>query len=165
MSIDDCGFSSGSSAHSHALITRSKSVNAWLAQSCAAGTVDADIDAPPAPWKSSPCRDPLASVNSLSSMPILRSTHSKGSHPPVATAIVGMSPSLSWLAGASRGVQSSSVSWHAATYGIASCLRHFPSWSTSGMLPPVGHVRRGRTCPSGPVSVATSGEPLGSTPH
>src|SRR5580658_5653669 len=44
------------------------------------------------------CPAPPGSVNSVSSTPILRSTHSIGSHPPVRTPMRGMSPSM-WFFG------------------------------------------------------------------
>ena len=70
-------------------------------------------------------------MNSVSSTPILRSTHSIASTLPVEIAVKGMSPSL-----CDRGMWMFPRAdvWHAVT-GNVSCLRQRPSWMTSGTLP------------------------------
>ena len=107
---------------------------------------------------------PVSLVNSLGSMPILRSTHSKGSHPPVVTAICGMSPSLCLAGNRITFGLDMGLSVQAFTWGMVSCLRHLPSWMTSGMFWPTGTFFSTKR-PSEPVSAVTRGAPLASTPH
>ncbi len=60
---------------------------------------------------------PPGAVNSLSSMPILRITHSSASTAPVAKAMSGMSP-WAWFCGSVVLVGSTAVLVHGATLGI-----------------------------------------------
>src|SRR5580704_2171445 len=106
-------------------------------------------------------------VNSVSSMPILRITHSSASTTPVEKAMSGMSPlespagqlafvSLHW--GMFVSVAATGVLWHAGTFVIVTWRRHLPSWITSGMFAPTGTLPSEKV-PLTAVTVLTSGEP------
>ena len=105
----------------------------------------------------------MGGVNSLMSMPTLRSTHSKGSYWPVAIAIWGMFPSC-WLRGRRVSSAGSAIEVQAVTFGIFTSRRQRPIWMTSGMLSPTGTFFR-VNFPSGPVSTVISGEPDTGVPH
>ena len=68
---------------------------------------DVEVERPPPP----------GAVNSASSMPILRITHSSASTAPVAKAMSGMSPSLLLLRQARERRAATAVLVHAATWG------------------------------------------------
>src|ERR1700743_1074294 len=97
------------------------------------------------------------SVVSLGSMPILRSRHSSGSAEPVTMAIFGMSPSAR-LPGSEVAPAASGVEVQAGTLAIVVCVRHLPSWITSGMLLPTGAFLSVKL-PLESVSVCTTGSP------
>jgi hypothetical protein len=52
-------------------------------------------------------------------------------------AIIGMSPSL-WFFGSVSDLSTRGLSWHAVTLDSVICLRHLPTWMTSGMFAPSG---------------------------
>ena len=102
---------------------------------------------------------PLGSVNSVSATPTLRSTHSTASTEPVATANLGMSPSL-WLRGKRDIVGSTAVLAQEAVVGMTICPRQRPDTMTTGMLVPPGPFWMVKV-PSTAVVAPTSGEPRG----
>ena len=106
---------------------------------------------------------PLGAVNSVSSTPILRITHSSASTAPVENAMSGMSPSPLFL-GKRVSVAATAVLVHDATLGIFTWRRQRPSWMTSGMLAPTGTFLS-VNLPSTPVTALTSGEPDEGAPH
>ncbi len=101
---------------------------------------------------------PLGRVNSASSMPILRITHSSESTAPVTKAMSGMSPSL-LLRGRRVSVEPTTVFVHEATLGITTWRRQRPVCMTSGMFAPTGALRMVKA-PFTSVMALTSGEPL-----
>ncbi len=116
---------------------------------------------------------PPGLVNSLSSMPILRITHSSESTEPVENAISGMSP---WASPAGHdgfpvrqlgmvvSVVGTTVFVQEATLEMTICRRHRPFWMTRGMLAPTGMLVRVKV-PSTAVAVLTRGDPLTSEPQ
>jgi len=82
---------------------------------------------------------PLPVVNSVSSTPILRKTHSRPSTAPVEIAVSGMSPSLFLLGSAAvlsavvAPTAGMSVFVHAVVW-MVNCFLHRPSCTTTGML-------------------------------
>src|SRR5580704_15843639 len=71
---------------------------------------------------------------SAASRPMRRSRHSSESAPPVDTAMSGMSPSVPFFG---RLIVPAEVALHAVVFTV-SCLRHLPTWMTSGMFVPTG---------------------------
>ncbi len=80
---------------------------------------------------------PPGFVNSLSSMPIFRSTHSMGSKAPVRMPMRGMSPSP-WFLGMVKVPAGTLLGAHELVTSTVNCRRQRPSWTTSGRLPPTG---------------------------
>ncbi len=119
------------------------------------GEVELDVPAP-APGG-------VGSVNSLSSTPILRSTHSIGSKPPVRMPMRGMSPSL-WF----FGIVSVPAGTLLAPHEVRDVHRELPA-----PAPELDDERDGRAhghvlsvkVPSGAVYVVTSGLPAAVEPQ
>src|SRR5450755_1061964 len=96
----------------------------------------------PSPWYT--CRrpgPPGPGMYSAASIPMRARRHSSVSQPPVEMAMLGISPSV-WLLGRVRDLSGCGLSTHGFTVVIVSCLRHLPTWMTSGMFGPSGTFSR-----------------------
>jgi hypothetical protein len=108
---------------------------------------------------------PEPGTYSLFSTPMRLSRHSSESAPPVATAMLGMSPSV-WFFGRRSTFGAAiaavailaSLSWHFDTLGSVYCMRHFPTCTTSGMFAPSGTPVRVKL-PDASVTVYAIGNP------
>ena len=124
------------------------------------------VFAPASPWKiwMRPAPPGPGTYSALSTPMRLR-RHSSESAPPVATAMLGMSPS-EWFLGsrstfgaamlATAAIES--LSWHLLTLGIVYCMRHLPTCTTSGMFAPSG-TPVSVNLPSASVTVYAIGRP------
>ena len=101
---------------------------------------------------------PPAGLYSAGSRPMRVSRHSSVSDPPVEMAMSGMSPSV-WFFGKLNDLFGCWLSWHIVTVGIVICLRHLPTWMTSGMFVPSGAFGMVKW-PDASVSAVAIGSPV-----
>ena len=92
-------------------------------------------------------------------MPTLGSMQPSWSHPPVVSAMRGMSPSDCFFGRRVSSGSVSAVSAHSFTSGIATWRRHLPIWMTSGMSLPIGTFCS-VNFPVASVSAVTTGAPV-----